>query len=289
MPMLSNLPSFPPHSLTKFICAVYLFPNSSDYSKFFDYLTSKVEHILSLYLFVEISIGGDFIVHHQLWLSSPFTDHPGELAFNFAILHDLEQLVQHTTCISDRLGDTPNILDLFLPVILLLMLLPYLLYWAPLITISFLYFVLFLQSFLRIPQSGAASGVFASASWGDLRRYCADFPWNGYCFHVRDPSLHAKHITDVIVSGMEVYIPHSFSQHKLLKPWFNTACSCATHNREVAHKRNLTLPSPEFHALYITAWNHAKSVLQFAKHSFINRKCQNFSNSNSPRDLWHLA
>ncbi|MPC22044.1 hypothetical protein E2C01_015050 [Portunus trituberculatus] len=86
------------HSLTKFICAVYLSPNSSDYSKFFDNSSSKVELILSLYLSVEISILGNFNVHHQLWLSSSFTDHPGELAFNFAILH----------------GDTPNILDLFL-------------------------------------------------------------------------------------------------------------------------------------------------------------------------------
>ncbi|KAK8405365.1 hypothetical protein O3P69_001722 [Scylla paramamosain] len=62
----------------------------------------------------KISILGDFSVHHQLWLSSPFTDHPGELAYNFAILHDLEQLVQHPTRIPDHLGDMPNILDLFL-------------------------------------------------------------------------------------------------------------------------------------------------------------------------------
>ncbi|MPC45326.1 hypothetical protein E2C01_039022 [Portunus trituberculatus] len=62
----------------------------------------------------EISILGDFNVHHQLWLSSHFSDHPSELAFNFAILHDLEQLVQHPTCIPDRLGDTPIILDLLL-------------------------------------------------------------------------------------------------------------------------------------------------------------------------------
>ncbi|MPC60941.1 hypothetical protein E2C01_055002 [Portunus trituberculatus] len=61
-----------------------------------------------------ISILGDFNVHHQFWLSSPFTDHPSGLAFNFVILHDLEQLVQHPTCIPDCLGDTPNILDLFL-------------------------------------------------------------------------------------------------------------------------------------------------------------------------------
>ncbi|MPC25629.1 hypothetical protein E2C01_018751 [Portunus trituberculatus] len=45
----------------------------------------------------EISILRDFNVHHQLQLSSPFTDHPGELAFNFVIPHDREQLVQHPT------------------------------------------------------------------------------------------------------------------------------------------------------------------------------------------------
>ncbi|MPC38891.1 hypothetical protein E2C01_032408 [Portunus trituberculatus] len=84
-------------------------------SKFFDDLTSKVENILSLYPFSEISIIEDFNVHHQLWLSSPFTDRLGELAFNFAILHDIGQLVQHPIRIPDRLGDTPNILDFFLP------------------------------------------------------------------------------------------------------------------------------------------------------------------------------
>ncbi|MPC38546.1 hypothetical protein E2C01_032055 [Portunus trituberculatus] len=51
------------------------------------------------------SILGDFNVHHHLWFSSPFTDHPGELAFNFAILDNLEQLVAHPTHIPDCLGD----------------------------------------------------------------------------------------------------------------------------------------------------------------------------------------
>ncbi|MPC08427.1 hypothetical protein E2C01_001016 [Portunus trituberculatus] len=60
----------------------------------------------------KISILGDFNVHHQLWLSPSLTDHLGELAFNFTILHDLEQLVQHPTHIPDHLGDTP--IDLFL-------------------------------------------------------------------------------------------------------------------------------------------------------------------------------
>ena len=88
------------------------------------------------------------------------------------------------------------------------------------------------------------------------------------------------------MSGMEAYIPHSFSRPKPSKPWFNTACSRAIHDRVVAHKRYLSLPSPE---LYISARNHAKSVLQLAKNSFIQRKCQNLSRYNSPRDFWHLA
>ncbi|MPC10991.1 hypothetical protein E2C01_003640 [Portunus trituberculatus] len=70
-----------------------------------------------LYHFAEICILGDFNVH-QLWLSFPFTHHPGEPAFNFAIFHDLEQLVQHLTHIPYHLGDTPNILDFSLPVII---------------------------------------------------------------------------------------------------------------------------------------------------------------------------
>ncbi|MPD04849.1 hypothetical protein E2C01_100560 [Portunus trituberculatus] len=108
-PIWLRLNSYP---LTKFICAVYLSPKSCDYSKFLDYLTSKVEQIVSLYPFV-ISIPGDFNVYHQLWLFSSFTVHIGELAFRFAILHDLEQLAQHPTLILDRRRDTPNILDFF--------------------------------------------------------------------------------------------------------------------------------------------------------------------------------
>ncbi|MPC22019.1 hypothetical protein E2C01_015024 [Portunus trituberculatus] len=49
---------------------------------------------------------------------------------------------------------------------------------------------------------------------------------------------------------MEACIRHSFSQPKPSKPWFNTACSRAIHDREVAHKRYLSLSSPESHAFF---------------------------------------
>lgn len=45
------------NSPTKYICAVYLSPKSTDYQKFFDYLTSKGEHILSISPFSEIYFG----------------------------------------------------------------------------------------------------------------------------------------------------------------------------------------------------------------------------------------
>ena len=47
---------------------------------------------------------------------------------------------------------------------------------------------------------------FASASWGDLRRYYADF----FLEWLLLLSLCAERITEVIVSGMEAYIPHFF-------------------------------------------------------------------------------
>ena len=184
------------HSHTKFICAVYLSPNASDYVKFFDYLTLKVEHILSHFPFAEISILGDFNVHHQQWLSSSFTDQPGEQAFSFAILHDLEQLVQHPTRVPDRLGDTPNILDLFLtsnPSAYAVQL------YSPLgssdhnlISVSCPIAPLPPQD----PPKRRCLWHFNSANWGDLRRHFADFPWYDYCFRDRDPSLCAQRVTE---------------------------------------------------------------------------------------------
>ncbi|MPC63473.1 hypothetical protein E2C01_057572 [Portunus trituberculatus] len=148
----------------------------------------------------------------NLRLSFPFTDHPGELAFNCAIFHDLEQLVHHPTHILDRLGDTPNILDLFLtsnPSAYAVSLL------SPLgssdhnlITVSCPISPIPPQN----PPKQRCLWRFASASWGDLRRYYDDFPWNDYFFCVRDPSsLCAERKTEVIVSGMEAYILHSLT------------------------------------------------------------------------------
>src|ERR1700755_743886 len=69
------------HSTTKFIYSVYLSPNSTDYPKFFDYLNSKIEDILSSSPFCEIIILGDFNVHHRQWFFSSSHDTAGERVF----------------------------------------------------------------------------------------------------------------------------------------------------------------------------------------------------------------
>ncbi|MPC20701.1 Myotubularin-related protein 2 [Portunus trituberculatus] len=58
----------------------------------------------------------------------------------------------------------------------------------------------------------------ASACWGDLGRFYGDIPWNDYCFSgVRDPSLCAECMTEVVVSGTEASITHPFSHPKSSK------------------------------------------------------------------------
>lgn len=99
-------------------------------------------------------------------------------------------------------------------------------------------------SCLSYPSSGSPTlrclWRFTSASWRDLRRNYADFPWNDYRFHVRDSSLGAKRRTEIIMFSLEVSIPHSFSRFKLSKPWFKTACYRAIYGRKVGHKGHLS-------------------------------------------------
>ncbi|MPC34990.1 hypothetical protein E2C01_028397 [Portunus trituberculatus] len=83
-----------------------------------------MEHILSLYPFPEISMLGDFNVHHQL----------SELTFNFAIFHNLDNWYKILLVFLTVLEIRPTFLLFSLSLILQLMLVPYLLRWAPPIT-----------------------------------------------------------------------------------------------------------------------------------------------------------
>ena len=76
---------------------------------------------------------------------------------------------------------------------------------------------------------------------------------------------------------MQLYFHHTFSNTKSKKPWFNSACSRASKDREADHKRYPSYPSAKTHALYISNRNQAKSILQLTKNSSINSRCLNLS------------
>ena len=96
-------------------------------------------------------------------------------------------------------------------------------------------------------------------------QYYSDFPWEDYCFHVREPFFCAECITEVIISGTKLNIPHTFSNTKARKPMFSFACSRAVKDREAAHKRHRSHPSVEINSRYIYARNQSKSFLQLTK------------------------
>ena len=96
-------------------------------------------------------------------------------------------------------------------------------------------------------------------------------------------------ITEVIISGMELGILHTFFNTIAKNLWFNSTCSRAVKDIKTVLKRYRSHPPAETHALYITANKHAKSIFQLNKNSSININCHNLSKSNSSRDFWHLA
>ena len=130
---------------------------------------------------------------------------------------------------------------------------------------------------------------YGDANWKDLRLHFSVFPWNDHCFRGRGPSECVERITEVILDGMETYIPSSFPSSRSQKPWFNTDCSRAIRLRDGAYRKYRRLQTPESRSSYISCRNRAKTVIRLAKDSFLRDKCNIVSGSSSSRAFWHLA
>lgn len=144
----------------------------------------QVEHIVTNFPFAEISIIRDFNVHHQLWHLSPSTDEPGGWTRLQLVPNDLGQLIQHPTCIPDRLGGTPSRVksrNFSNPKPFNLLLLKHTLLWVPPTTISFFLYPAFsLLYSLWAKQTRLSLWHFDSDRWEYSRTYSSDFEWNDY-------------------------------------------------------------------------------------------------------------
>ncbi len=131
--------------------------------------------------------------------------------------------MQQLTCILDCFGDTPSILHFFLT-------------WNTSAYFVQLFSTLCSSDQILISASCPIAPVrsiepakrwcfchYSSVQWEELRMF-SDFQWNEYCFQVQNASLSAHRIAEVIASGMEAYIPHTFSFPDANKNWFSHAC-----------------------------------------------------------------
>ena len=273
---------------TIFLCFCYCPYASPNYTSFFEYLTSCHENLQTRHPQSEILYVGDFNVHHTEWLSSTTTDRGGREAYNFSNLNDLEQIIKHPTRVPDRHDHTANILDLFFtsnPLNYSYSI------SSPLgssdhnlITITSTY-----AAPPPIPSTTRRLWHWDRAQRDDLRQFILDFPWGDYCFCSRDPSLVTTRITEVLVEGMEVYVPFSLKTFSPSKPWFDHACSRAIQARERAYQTYLESRSLLTFRAFQAARNRCKNILRRAKTSFAKRKVNGLTSSPTNSGLFSLA
>ena len=81
----------------------------------FDATSSNINEVLSINPSANLSLFGDFKVHHKdMLIYSGGTDRSGELCYNFLISNDLTQMVNFPNQIADCDCHCPAFLDLFI-------------------------------------------------------------------------------------------------------------------------------------------------------------------------------
>ena len=97
-----------------------------------------------------------------------------------------------------------------------------------------------------------------------------------------DPSDCAECIAEVIMCGMEAYVPFSFPiSSSSYQPWFDEACSESISIRNRAHHLWKTNQTPYSHSKFISALNCAHSIIKNLKQNFIKKKSDYLSNNPS--------
>ena len=84
------------------------------FNKFFDFLSEKIDYIISEFPSAEVVILGDFNVHSREWLGSTKTDPQGRAAETFSISSSLTNLIREPTYFPRVPTHNSNLLDLFL-------------------------------------------------------------------------------------------------------------------------------------------------------------------------------
>ena len=281
--------SLPRHS--KIYCCIYRSPNCNDYVALFTYLTTSFESLILQYPSCEIIILGDFNVHNAEWLTySKGANRAGIEAESFAIINGLTQLITSPTRIPDRASDSANTLDLFLttdpniykPAVVS----------APIgssdhsmITLTHLF-----NSFDHAPQQKRRLWNYSNADWYGLRGFYSSFPWDEIAFSA-DPSATAMAISEIILLGMEVFIPFSVKAGSSSSPsWFNRQCATAIRHKNNFFQAWLSSPSEATRQAYVNSRTSCCDLVNETKNAFILRMANKLTSCpTGGRSFWSLA
>ncbi|XP_013161244.1 PREDICTED: uncharacterized protein LOC106113067, partial [Papilio xuthus] len=176
----------------------------------------------------EVVVLGDFNAHHAEWLGSRTTDHAGRSVHDFALAYVLTQLVTSPTRIPDVVDHLPSLLDLLLtthPDSYLVSV------DAPLGSSDHCLIrttVPISRRFRSQPIGLRRVWHYRSADWDRMRSFYASYPWGQVCFNLDNPDAVADSIADVVLQGMELFIPSTMvPSGGRSRPWFGRSCKIA--------------------------------------------------------------
>ena len=234
----------------------YRSPNSD--SDIFSALSSCIDEALHMYPSANLSVFGDFNVHHKGWLThSRSTDQLGISAFNFSLCHDLTQIVASPTRIPDRECDGSYLLDLFLTSI------PDDCSHA--VNSPFGksdHCVVSVSISSSVPQKVAPFHRtvlrYRDADLDGFRSFIADIPALS--------SVDPKELSEWISAGIEAFIPSkTYQLRPFSHPWFTPECAAAiAHRNHYFHRYQRSKSSSDL-ALFKKARNSCKKILFEAK------------------------
>ncbi|XP_045492437.1 uncharacterized protein LOC123691896 [Colias croceus] len=279
-----------------YACVYRLHSGDAETDRLMEHLQITADAALEQIPSAEIIVLGDFNAHHTQWLGSRLTDHAGRSVYDFALANGLRQLVSSITRLPDVVDHTPSMLDLLLTSH------PnnYQVNTdAPLGTSDHCLVrsvVPILRS--RRPRSGGCRRVwhYRAADWDGMREFFSSYPWKQVCF-AHDPSAYADSVADVVLQGMELFIPSSVVPiGGKSQPWYGHLCKEAFRQKQDCFRNwadAFLKQDPNASALkkqYNFACRQYKRKMSIAKSEFIRgigKKLTRFPSGS--RAFWSLA
>ncbi|XP_013143050.1 PREDICTED: uncharacterized protein LOC106106938 [Papilio polytes] len=201
---------------------------NTDTDQLMELVQMGTESVLEQIPSAEVVVLGDFNAHHAEWLGSRTTDHAGRSVHDFALANDLTQLVTSPTRIPDVEDHLPSLLDLLLtshPDGYLVSV------DAPLGSSDhcLVRTIVPISRRLRSQPTGCRQvWHYRSADWDGMRTFFASYPWGQVCFNLDGPDAVADSIADVVLQGMELFVPSSVVPiGGKTRPWFGHSCKSA--------------------------------------------------------------